>query len=352
MTASPQKPFEALFANNPVILAPMEDVTDEVYRRLCRALGADLCVTEFVNVEGLLRGCKKAAKKITLAPHDQPTAIQIYGSDPSRLAEAAAVAEAAEPAFIDINCGCWVPKIARRGAGAGWLRDPDAMVRMAEMVVKNVALPVTVKTRIGYDKGSEMPIVDIVRRMEDVGVRQVTIHCRTAKAGHNGPAHWIWARKAQQAVSIPIIVNGDIRSAQDAKRAIEETGCAGVMVGRRAIEHPWIFREARALLDHGREVPPPTSGERLNMARKLLRESVALRGEPRGVYCTRRFLSGYIRGLHGAAVLRRELFQLESLSESLEVIDRYEQQLLRWQQSRAVVPSDERNAPQPVVIAS
>ncbi|HHH11752.1 MAG TPA: tRNA dihydrouridine synthase DusB [Sorangium sp.] len=327
MSAPPKKSFDALFANSPVILAPMEDVTDEVYRRLCRELGADLCVTEFVNVEGLLRGCKKAARKITLAPHDQPTAIQIYGSDPTRLAEAAQVAAAAEPAFIDINCGCWVPKIARRGAGAGWLRDPDAMVRMAEMVVNSVSLPVTVKTRIGYHKGKDMPIVALTRRMEAVGVRMVTIHCRTAKAGHNGPAHWHWAQQAQAAVSIPVIVNGDIRCAQDAKRALAETGCAGVMVGRRAIEHPWIFREARALLDHGKEIAPPTLAERLQLARKLLRESVALRGQPRGVYCTRRFLSGYLRGLRGAASLRRELFQLETLDESLALLHRYEGQM-------------------------
>ena len=325
MTAAPQRSFEALFENNPVILAPMEDVTDKVYRRLCRELGADLCVTEFVNVEGLLRGCKKAARKITLEPEDSPTAIQIYGSNPERLAEAAAVAEAAEPAFIDINCGCWVPKIARRGAGAGWLRDPDAMVAMAKMVVDSVSLPVTVKTRIGYRPGEEMPIVDLAHRLEDVGVRVLTIHCRTAKVGHSGPAHWEWARKAQEVTSMPVIVNGDIKCAQSAKRALDETGCAGVMVGRRAIEHPWIFREARALLDTGEEIAPPTVQERLDMARRMLIESVAHRGQPRGVYSTRRFLSGYIRGLRRAAVLRRELFQIETLQGCLDTIDRYQE---------------------------
>lgn len=315
--------FEALFANNPVILAPMEDVTDAVYRRLCRDLGADLCVTEFVNVEGLLRGCKKAKRKITLAEDDQPTAIQIYGSNPPRLAEAAAVAEAAGPAFIDINCGCWVPKIARRGAGAGWLRDPEAMVTMAAMVVKSVNLPVTVKTRIGWGPESEMPIVELARRLEDVGVRALTIHCRTAKVGHTGPADWSWAAKAQAVTKMPVIVNGDIKSAEDAKRAIEETGCAGVMVGRRAIEHPWIFREARALLDHGVHLPPPTVAERVEQARIHLLANVEHRG-PRGVFCTRRHMAGYLRGLRGAAILRRELFASETLAENLEILDRYE----------------------------
>jgi len=333
--------FESLFEGSPVILAPMEDVSDEVYRRLCRELGADLCVTEFVNVEGLLRGCRKAKRKITLAEDDQPTAIQIYGSNPARLAEAARVAEEAGPAFIDINCGCWVPKIARRGAGAGWLRDPDAMVAMAAEVVRSVSLPVTVKTRVGWDgrtdtqagggasapRVKQQPIVDLARRLEDVGVRSLTIHCRTAKMGHSGAADWSWAARAQEVTDFPVILNGDIKCADDAKNALEQTGCAGVMVGRRAIEHPWVFREARALLDHGVTVPPPTIEERLAMCRKHLLASVALRGEPRGVYSTRRHLSGYIRGLHGASALRRELFEHNTLAASLEILDRFAGQL-------------------------
>src|SRR6516162_7192936 len=227
----------------------MEDVTDVVFRRVCRARGATIAMTEFVNVEGLLRGCRNARRKIGLSPDDTLTAIQIYGSDPARLAEAAEIAERASPLFVDINCGCWVPKIAGRGAGAGWLRDPAAMVAMARMVVSSVALPVTVKTRIGLGPESHMPIVDLARRLEDAGVAAITIHCRTAQMGHSGAADWTWAARAREAVSVPVLVNGDVRSARDAKRAINDTGCEGVMIGRRAIEHPWIFREARAWLD-------------------------------------------------------------------------------------------------------
>jgi nifR3 family TIM-barrel protein len=316
--------FDATFARRPAILAPMEDVTDAVFRRLCRAHGAEVCVTEFVNVEGLLRGCGRARRKITLAPDDQPTAIQIYGSDPERLAEAARVAEAAEPAFIDINCGCWVPKIARRGAGAGWLRDPAAMVAMAKMVVASVSLPVTVKTRIGFGAESEMPIVDLARRLEDAGVRALTIHCRTAKMGHSGAADWSWARKAREVTSIPVIVNGDIVGADAASQALEETGCAGVMIGRRAIDHPWVFREVRAWLDAGTRLPAPTAAERVALARDHLLANVALRGEPRGVHSCRRHLSGYLRGLAGAGALRRELFGCDSLAGNLEILDRYQ----------------------------
>jgi nifR3 family TIM-barrel protein len=320
--------FDELFGDKPVILAPMEEVSDALFRRLCRERGAELCVTEFVNVEGLLRGCRKARRKITLLPDDQPTAIQVYGSDPARLAEAAEIAAAAGPAFVDINCGCWVPKIARRGAGAGWLRDPAAMVAMAKLVVERVSMPVTVKTRIGYGPETEMPIVDLARRLEDAGVRALTIHCRTARMGHSGDADWSWAARARAVVSMPVIVNGDIKSAQHAARALSETGCAGVMVGRRAIDHPWIFREARSLLDHGVELPGPSATERLALCREHLTLAVAERGEPRGVYSTRRHIPGYLAGLHAAGVLRRELFGADTLEGCLEILDRYEGRLV------------------------
>jgi len=317
----PHSRLKSLLANRPAVLAPMEDVTDAVFRRLCRKFGAELCVTEFVTVEGLLRGCRNARRKMTLAPDDQPTAIQIYGSDPARLAEAAAVAEAAGPAFIDINCGCWVPKIAGRGAGAGWLRDPEAMVAMAGMVVRSVSLPVTVKTRIGYGPESHMPIVDLARRLEDAGVAAITIHCRTAQMGHEGKADWSWARKAREVVSIPVIVNGDIKTADNAARALAETGCEGVMIGRRAIEHPWVFREVRSFLDHGVHVLPPTPKERIDLCREHLMGNVEARGESFGVKVTRRHWSGYLKGLPGAAALRQRLNTCDSLTGCLEILE-------------------------------
>jgi nifR3 family TIM-barrel protein len=313
--------LRALYAKRPVVLAPMEDVTDHVFRRLCRKHGADICMTEFVNVEGLLRGCRNARRKIKLAADDELTAVQIYGADPERLAEAARFAEAAQPFFLDINCGCWVPKIAGRGAGAGWLRDPQAMVAMAKLVVSSVALPVTVKTRIGYGPESHMPIVDLARRLEDAGVAAITIHCRTAQMGHSGAADWTWAARARELVSIPVIVNGDVKTASDAKRAIESTGCEGVMVGRRAIEHPWIFREARALLDRDVEIALPTAEERVELCREHLLANVEARGETFGVRVTRRHLSGYLRGIAGAASLRQRLVVCDSLQGCLDILD-------------------------------
>jgi nifR3 family TIM-barrel protein len=300
----------------------MEDVSDAVFRRLCRKRGATITMTEFVNVEGLLRGCRNARRKIQLEVDDELTGIQIYGSNPERLAEAAQLAERAEPLFVDVNCGCWVPKIAGRGAGAGWLRDPLAMVAMARMVVSRVSRPVTVKTRIGLGPESHMPIVDLARRLEDAGVAAIAIHCRTAQAGHSGPADWSWAARAREAVSIPVIVNGDVRSAQDAQRAIQVTRCEGVMVGRYAIGHPWIFREARALLDRGVEAPAPTPEERVALCREHLIANVEQRGEPSGVHCTRRHLAGYLKGLGGAAVLRQALNRCDSLEGCLAILDR------------------------------
>jgi nifR3 family TIM-barrel protein len=279
-------------------------------------------VTEFVRADNLISDQPLERKKVTLAPEDSPTAIQIYGSDPALLSEAAEIAEGAGPAYIDINCGCWVPRIARKGSGAGWLRDPDAMVAMAKMVVERVALPVTVKTRIGWGDEQRMPIIDIARRLEDVGVRAITVHCRTAKMGYNGVADWSWARAVREVVSIPVIVNGDIRSANDAKRALDSTGCAGVMIGRRAMEHPWIFGEARDRLDQRGQRKPPSMQERFALAREHLIAMANDRGERLAVNAMRRSYKGYLHNVVDAKELLDEIFRTPSLQGTLEALDR------------------------------
>jgi tRNA-dihydrouridine synthase B len=304
-----------VLATNPVILAPMEDVSDRVFRRICRSVGASLCVTEFVGAEQILADSIIARRRAQLEPDDRPTAIQIYGADAELLRRAAVVAAEARPAFLDLNCGCWIPAIAKRGAGAGWLRDPTAMVEMARQIVDAIDLPVTVKTRIGWGPESDMPIVDLARRLEDVGVAALTIHCRTAQVGHRGPADWSWARRAREVVSIPVIVNGDVKTAADVVRALAETGCAGVMIGRAAIDHPWIFREATALLA-GRTIAPPTDAERLAMYAAIARGNVARRGEPGGLGVSRRYL-GVLGPL--AKALRRPLCEATTLEATLEL---------------------------------
>jgi len=194
------------------------------------------------------------------------------------------------------------------------------MVAMAKSVVESVSLPVTVKTRIGWGPESHMPIVDLARRLEDAGVASITLHCRTAQMGHSGAADWSWAARAREVVSIPVIVNGDVRSADDAERALSETGCAGVMVGRRAIEHPWVFREVRARLDRGESFAPPSAAERLGLCCAHLMANVEARGERHGVAVTRRHLSGYLKGLPGAAALRQALVVCDSLEGCLEIL--------------------------------
>jgi len=310
-------PIPELLAASPVWLAPMEDVSDAPFRQICRSVGAHVCVTEFVNAEQLLASSRHARRKITLDASDRPTAIQIYGADPDRLLVAAQLAAEAEPAFIDINCGCWVPRVAGRGAGAAWLRDPDAMVEMARRIARAVALPVTVKTRIGWGPESHMPIVELARRLEDAGVAALTIHCRTAQMGHRGAADWSWAARARAAVRTPVIVNGDIRTAADVVRALADTGCAGVMIGRAAIDHPWIFREARALLA-GSPLPGPTDDERLALFRALVVANAAQRGDRFGVAMSRRHLA--VLGPLAAAI-RAPLFAEATLAGSLAVLD-------------------------------
>jgi len=294
----------------------MEDITDAAFRRICRELGASLCMTEFIGAEQLVADSVLARRRAALPAGDHPTAIQIYGADPDLLMAAARIAETAQPAFIDLNCGCWIPKIARRGAGAGWLRNPTAMVEMARRVVQAVSLPVTVKTRIGWGPESEMPIADLAPRLEDAGIAALTIHCRTAAMGHRGPADWSWARKARERVTIPVIVNGDITTADDVVRALDETGCAGVMIGRAAIDRPWIFREANARLA-GLPVVPPTDDERRAMFRKLTEASIAKRGERGGVAAAKRHVAVLGPLL---AELKPRLLRAQGLAESLAAL--------------------------------
>lgn len=313
--------FAAAFARKPVILAPMEELSCAIFRRICRARGADICVTEFALADKLVEGDETALRKITLADDDAPTAIQIYGANPERLAEAASIAEAQQPAFIDINCGCWVPKVARGGAGAGWLRDPDAMVAMAAMVVRRVSLPVTVKTRLGWGDEAELPIGTLAQKLEAVGVRAITLHCRTARMGHSGQADWSWARRVRELVEIPVIVNGDVRTANDAQRALESTGCAGVMIGRRALEHPFVFREVRARLDHKPKVAAASVSERLALCREHLLLLQQAHGPTRALRAMGQWFPRYLGRLPDAPAWLRELRACPSVEAVLETLD-------------------------------
>ena len=291
-----------------LLLAPMEDVTDIAFRRLCKELGADVVYTEFVNSDGLIRSNKKTERKLEITDEERPVGIQIYGGNLEPMIEAAKIAELKNPDLIDINAGCWVKKIAHRGAGAGLLKDPPYMQKMVESIVKVVNLPVTVKTRIGWDESS-INIVEVAKRIEDAGASALTVHCRTRGQGHSGEPDWNWIPKVKEAVKIPVALNGGVFTAEDVKRAFNETNADAVMIARGAIDHPWIFREAKTLLE-GMEFKVVSSHERIYTALKHLRYELEIKEAKAAIIPFRKYYSGYLKGLDNSHKVRQELMKL------------------------------------------
>jgi len=304
-----------------LLLAPMEDVTELPFRLICRELGADIVYTEFVNAEGLLReapdGPRRTFGKLRFLEEERPLGIQLYGATSLSMEKAAEIASAQNPDLIDINCGCWVSNVALRGAGAGLLRDLPQMKEVVRRVISATDLPVTVKTRLGWDQNN-IQILEVARMLEDLGVQALSIHCRTRSQGHKGQVDYSWIAKVKEVVSMPIILNGDIVSPQDAKNAFETTGCDGVMIGRGAIAHPWIFREARHYLQTGELLPEPTLKERAELCLKHLELCVEHGPERYALIGMRRHYSGYFRGLRGASQLRAELNNYKELAPLIE----------------------------------
>ncbi len=299
----------------PVLLAPMEDVTDASFRRICKECGADMVYTEFVPSEGLIRDADKAIAKMVTSDAEAPIAIQIYGHDPEAMVRAARMADEADRIagghgcdIIDINFGCPVSKIAGRGAGSGMMREPDKMVRITQMIVDAVHKPVTVKTRLGWDDHSKI-IVELAERLQDTGIQALTIHGRTRCQMYKGEADWTLIGKVKEnpRMHIPIIGNGDITSAQKAAEAFDRWGVDGIMVGRASFGHPWIFREIKHFLSTGEELPPLGVAQRVDLAERHLQLSLDLKGPVRGIYEMRRHLSCYFKGLPGFKETRIKL---------------------------------------------
>ncbi len=313
----------------PVLLAPMEDVTDRSFRLLCREQGADMVYTEFVPSEGLVRDAHKAIEKMYTLEEEAPVGIQIYGHIPENMVEAARMADrAAELAgghgadLIDINFGCPVSKIAGRGAGSGMMREPDKMVAITRAVVEAVDKPVTVKTRLGWDDQSKI-IVELAERLQDAGIAALTIHGRTRCQLYRGEADWtlIGAVKNNPRMHIPIIGNGDIDSPQKAREAFDRYGVDGIMVGRASFGHPWIFREIKHFLQTGEELPPLSVAQRVALARRHLALSLAVKGAPRGIYEMRRHLSCYFKGLPDFKETRMRMVTTLSTEELDAIFD-------------------------------
>ena len=304
----------------PVYLAPMEGVTDRAFRRICKEYGADVLISEFISSDALSREVAKSFQKMAFAEDERPFGVQIFGSTEEALTAAARLAAAQQPDFIDINWGCPVKKIVSKGAGAAILQDIPKMVRLTEAVVKAVDLPVTVKTRLGWES-ADKPIVDIAERLQDVGIQAIAIHGRTRAQQYGGEADWslIGAVKANPRMTIPVIGNGDIDSAEKALAFRERYGVDAVMVGRAAIGNPWIFQQIKALRN-GEPYEMPTYNERVELVMRHLRENVQDKGERVAVLEMRTMYSGYFRGVFNFKPRKIKLMSATTVAECEEIL--------------------------------
>ncbi|MDR2039265.1 MAG: tRNA dihydrouridine synthase DusB [Bacteroidales bacterium] len=307
---------------NPLFLAPMEDVTDPSFRYICKHFGADMMYTEFVSSDGLIRDAKKTLKKLEIEDAERPIGIQLYGHLLDAMVQAALIAEEAKPDLIDINFGCPVRKIATRGAGAGMLCNIPLMVQMTEAIVKAVKLPVSVKTRLGWDEDSKN-IVDIAERLQDVGIAAITIHGRTRSQLYKGEADWtlIGEVKNNPRMRIPVIGNGDITSAEIAKEKIDRYGVDGIMIGRATYGRPWIFSEIKHYLKTGEPMTPLTIIQKVELAKMHLQKSIEYKGIPVGIFEMRRHLSNYFKNLPDFKQTRMILVTSLDVDELMETLD-------------------------------
>lgn len=315
----------------PVMLAPMEDVTDPSFRLICREQGAAMVYTEFVSAEALVRNINSTTRKLTIDDRERPVAIQIYGREPEAMVEAAKMVEQARPDILDINFGCPVKKVAAKGAGAGMLRNPEKMLAITKAVVDAVDIPVTVKTRLGWDCENKI-ITDLAPRLQDCGIKALTIHGRTRSQMYTGDADWtlIGEVKADPRIEIPIIGNGDIKTAEQAKRAFDTYGVDGVMIGRASFGAPWIFREVKEYIQAG-TLPEISDEEKFALLRRQIRESIDRIDEYRGILHIRRHLAAtpLLKGIPDFRETRIRLLRAETEKELEGILQEIEERFFR-----------------------
>lgn len=306
----------------PLLLAPMEDVSDPPFRSVCKVNGADLMYTEFISSEGLIRDAEKSVQKLDIYDSERPIGIQIFGDNIESMKKAARISEQAKPEILDINYGCPVKKVACKGAGAGILLDLDKMQKMTAEIVKQVNIPVTVKTRLGWDENS-IKIVEVAERLQDVGIQALTIHGRTRKQMYKGAANWDYIAQVKNNphINIPIFGNGDIDSPEKAKEYKDKYGVDGIMIGRAAIGNPWIFNQIKSFINNGKFIPKPNLDERIKVVKKHLEFSIKWKGEKLGLIEMRRHYTNYFRAIENFKEYRMKLILSESLDYSLSVLD-------------------------------
>jgi nifR3 family TIM-barrel protein len=318
----PVKIGNVILPDFPLLLAPMEDVSDPPFRAVCKRNGADMMYSEFISSEGLIRDAIKSRKKLDIFEEERPVGIQIFGGDEESLSLAAKIVEVTGPDLLDINFGCPVKKVAMKGAGAGVLKDIDLMVRLTAAVVRSTKLPVTIKTRLGWDDNSKN-IEEVAERLQDTGIAALSIHGRTRSQMYKGEADWTLIGKVKNnpRIQIPIFGNGDIDSPEKVVQYKDRYGVDGVMIGRAAIGYPWIFREIRHYLQTREHLPPPTLEERLEVCREHLRKSVQWKNPVVGVNEMRRHYANYLKGLPNIKEYRLKLVTLRELSEIEDVLE-------------------------------
>ena len=311
----------------PLLLAPMEDVSDPPFRYVCKQNGADLMYTEFISSEGLIRDAWNSIKKLDIFDYERPIGIQFYGGNIDSMKQATEIIEATNPDLIDINYGCPVKGVACNGAGAGLLQDIDKMVRITAEVVKSTKLPVTIKTRLGWDDKTKN-VVDVAERLQDIGIQAMTVHGRTRKQMYKGPADWtlIGEIKNNPRMKIPVFGNGDVNSPEFAIDMQNKHGVDGVMIGRAAIGYPWIFREIKHFMATGQHREKPTVDERVNIARTHLERSVEWKGEKQGILEMRSHYANYFRGLPHFKETRMILVTSLSIEEVLSTLEMVREQ--------------------------
>lgn len=305
----------------PLLLAPMEDVSDPPFRAVCKEQGVDLMYTEFISSEGLIRDAIKSRQKLDIFDYERPIGIQIFGGDEDAMALSAKIVDATQPDLIDINYGCPVKKVVCKGAGAGILQDVPKMIKLTKAVVNSTSLPVTVKTRLGWDDNTKN-IEEVAERLQDVGIQALSIHGRTRMQMYKGEADWRLIAKVKEnpRIKIPIFGNGDIDTPQKALEYKNTYGVDGVMIGRAAIGYPWIFREIKHFVKTGEILPPPTVEERIDICRRHLTRSVEWKGEKLGVLEMRRHYASYLRGLPHVKEYRMRLVNSMELDEILGIL--------------------------------
>ena len=325
-----------------LLLAPMEGVTDLPFRLVCKKLGADIVYSEFIAAEALIRDVKRSFEKMQFEEVERPVAVQIFGSKKDSMVESAKIIEDAGVDILDINFGCWVKKVVKNNAGAAFLKDPDYMAEVADAVANAVDMPVTCKTRLGWERGNII-IEDVVKLLNDTGIKALSVHCRTRDMGMSGEANWSWINKIKPIARMPIILNGDVKSAEDCGKAFAATNCDAVMIGRAVIGNPFIFSRSKEYLETGIDPGEPGIEKKIETCIEHLDLTIKHKGFPRGLKEFRKHYTGYLKGFFMSSKIRQELVVMESYEEVIDRLKSYRDYIIKREEEYMDTDSESKS---------